>query len=142
MILHILLAIIHLLLFIYLLWYTYNLCYYKPIISLMLLCCCTRFLYYSLYFNLYYIYFLILHITFTIFLLCTVSVHISLPCNCKFYWIHKGLSVTFVIVCCGVYICIECYENKKQTTSLSLFDLYSQYFKGNELCSDLRHNKS
>ncbi len=60
----------------------------------------------------------------------------------KFYWIHKGLSVKFVIVCCGVYISIECYENKKQTTSLSLFDLYSQYFKENELCSDLRHNTS
>ncbi len=64
------------------------------------------------------------------------------PCNCKFYWIHKGVSFIFVIVCCRVYICIEYYENKKQTTSLSLFDLYSQYFKGNELCSDLRHKKS
>ncbi len=58
------------------------------------------------------------------------------------YNCHKGLSVSFVNVCCGVYICIECYENKKQTTSVSLFDLYSQYFKGNELCSDLRHNNS
>ncbi len=38
-------------------------------------------------------------------------------CNCKFYWIHKELSVTFVIVCCGVYICIECYENKMQSVT-------------------------
>ncbi len=53
--------------------------------------------------------------------------------NCKFYWIHKGLSVTFVNVCCGDFICIEYYENKKQTTIESLFDLYSQYFKGNDL---------
>ncbi len=37
---------------------------------------------------------------------CTVSVHNVLP-----HCIHEGLSVTFLIVWCGVYICIECYEN-------------------------------
>ncbi len=32
--------------------------------------------------------------------------------HCNFYWIHKGLSVIFLIVCCGsLSRSIECYEN-------------------------------
>ncbi len=67
-------------------------------ITYMLLHCCTHYLItICTTFN-----FETSHITFTIFVLYyTVSVH-----NVLAHWIHEGLSVTFLIVYCGVYICL------------------------------------